>query len=248
MTGFSPENTRKPAALVTGSAVRLGRAIALGLAERGHPVAIHHHTSHQAADETVRTARAGGVEAVALKADLADPDQVRSLVGQAADALGPVGLLVNSASIYDHVGFADTDLALWQRHLAVNLTAPFLLIQSFARQSGDRGGAVLNLLDWRALRPTAASFAYTIAKAGLAAMTRSLARDLAPAIRVNGLALGTIMPPPGQARFSKAALDPVPAGRLGTVAEVVDAALFLLAGPGYATGEILHLDGGRHLV
>lgn len=238
----------KPTALVTGSAVRLGRAIALGLAERGHPVAIHYRTSDHQASETVDSARQAGVEASGFQADLADPDQAAGLIDRVADRLGPVGILVNSASIFDRVGFDETDLDLWHRHLMVNLTAPFLLTQTFARQAPEADGAVLNLLDWRALRPTATSFAYTIAKAGLAAMTRSLARTLAPAIRVNGLALGAILPPPGEDDFSAGVLDPVPAERPGSEAEVVQAALFLLTGAPYVTGEIVHLDGGRHLV
>ncbi len=238
----------KPTALVTGSAVRLGRAIALGLAELGYPVGIHYRTSGDQADETAARARQAGVEASTFEADLADADLAAGLVDRVAGRLGPVGILVNSASIFDRVGFEQTGLDLWQRHLAVNLTAPFLLSQAFARQAPATGGAVLNLLDWRALRPTAASFAYTIAKAGLAAMTRSLARTLAPGIRVNGLALGAILPPPGEDDFSNGVLEPVPAGRPGSETEVARAAIFLLTGADYVTGEIVHLDGGRHLV
>ncbi len=129
----------------------------------------------------------------------------------------------------------------------MNLTAPFLLSQAFARHRGGRPGAIVNLLDWRALRPGADHFAYTISKAGLAALTQSLAQALAPSIRVNGLALGAILPPPGAANDDIPPSARSPLGRWGTLQETCDALLFLLAGPDFITGEILHLDGGRHL-
>ena len=133
----------------------------------------------------------------------------------------------------------------WDRHFAVDLRAPFLLSQAFARERAGAPGAIVNLLDWRALRPAADHFPYTIAKAGLAAMTRSLALALAPTIRVNGLALGAILPP---ADGGTAGLDSVPSGRWARLEEVGQALLFLLGGSDYVTGNILHLDGGRHLV
>jgi pteridine reductase len=143
---------------------------------------------------------------------------------------------------------AETTFEAWERHLAIDLTAPFLLTQAFASRRQGRPGAVVNLLDWRALRPGSDHFAYTIAKAGLAAMTRSLAIDLAPAIRVNGLALGAILPPP-EATDPEAPPPPgAPTGRWATLEETTSALLFLLSGPDFMTGEILHLDGGRHLV
>jgi len=236
-------------ALVTGAGQRLGRAFALAIAGRGASVAVHYRSSAAEAEEVSSLIRDTGARAVALQADLADTDQAAGLFDRAAAELGRIDLLVNSASVFDQVGFIDTDLATWRRNIDVNLTAPFLITQAFARALGDRPGSVVNLLDWRALRPGVGSLAYTTAKAGLAAMTQSLARDLAPGIRVNGLALGAILPPPGQTEDDiKPILKAVPAGRQGTVEEVVAALLFLLVGPEYITGEILHVDGGRHLV
>jgi pteridine reductase len=197
--------------------------------------------------DALEVARAHGVRAVTLQADLAQPEQAGGLVERAVAALADVDLLVNSAAVFEPVGPLETTLETWQRHLAIDLTAPFLLSQAFARHRRDRPGVIVNLLDWRALRPGPDHFPYTIAKAGLAAMTRSLAQGLAPNIRVNGLALGAILPPEGEEQRAQAAIQAVPAGRWGRVEESLHALLFLLAGPDFVTGEILHLDGGRHL-
>lgn len=238
---------RSHRALVTGAAKRLGRAFAEALASRGAAVAVHYGTSADEADEVVCGIRAQGGQAVAVQADLAVPEEVVRLFDAAARELGEVDLLVNSASVFDPPGPLETELTVWERSLAVNLTAPFLLSQEFARHRHGRPGSIVNMLDWRALRPGPDHFAYTIAKAGLAAMTRSLAQAFAPSIRVNGLALGAILPPSDGSGIGDAQLRRVPAGRIGTVEETVEALLFLLTGPEYLTGEILHLDGGRQL-
>jgi pteridine reductase len=187
------------------------------------------------------------VRAVTLQADLSQTDQVSSLIERAVEALDEVTLLINNASIFEPLGLMDTTLEAWQNHLMINLTAPFLLSQAFGRHRAGRQGAIINMLDWRALRPGPDHFPYTISKSGLVAMTRSLAQALAPNIRVNGLALGAILPPPGMEGFDEAVIKDVPLNRWGSVEETVDALLFLLAGPDFITGEILHLDGGRQL-
>ncbi|MGW8249516.1 MAG: SDR family oxidoreductase, partial [Anaerolineales bacterium] len=154
----------------------------------------------------------------------------------------------NNASIFEPLGWDDTDYSKWQRHLQVNLTTPFLLSQAFARQlPEDKSGRIVNLLDWRALRPGPDHLPYTISKAGLYALTSSLAAALAPRITVNGLALGAILPP-SDGGDGNNILEDVPAGRWADVDEVCQAALFLLSGPSYITGEIIYVDGGRHLV
>jgi NAD(P)-dependent dehydrogenase (short-subunit alcohol dehydrogenase family) len=234
-------------ALVTGAGRRLGRAFAEALAARGAAVAAHYGESAEGAAEVVRAAQERGTPAVALQADLADPRQTAALVDRAAEALGFVDVLVNSASVFDPGGPLETDLGAWERALRVNLTAPFLLSQAFARRRARDPGVIVNLLDWRALRPAADHFAYTISKAGLASMTKSLALSLAPSIRVNGLALGAILPPAGQGIGPDRVVERVPAGRWGTVEEAVQALLFLIEGSGFVTGAILHLDGGRHI-
>lgn len=234
-------------ALVTGSGRRLGRAFSEALASRGAALAIHYGRDASGAQAAVESVRSLGVKAQAFQADLADPQAARGLVDRAADAFGFVDVLVNSAAIFETVGAADCSLESWQAHMSVNLTAPFLLSQAFARRRQGERGAIVNILDWRALRPGPDHFPYTIGKAGLAAMTLSLAQALAPTIRVNGLALGAILPPPDEAERTEGPIEHVPLGRWGEVEEVCEALLFLVAGPQYVTGHILHVDGGRHL-
>jgi NAD(P)-dependent dehydrogenase (short-subunit alcohol dehydrogenase family) len=233
-------------ALVTGAGRRLGEAFARAVAEAGGSVCLHYGATPAEA-LAKELSEAHGVRTFALQADLADPHAASRLVDRAVAQLGDIDLLVNSASIFGSSTLQDTDIASWQEHLAVNLTAPFLLSQAFARQRAGRPGAIVNLLDWRALRPGADHLAYTISKAGLAALTWSLAQALAPSIRVNGLALGAILPPPDAANDDIPPSARSPLGRWGTLRETCDALLFLLAGPDFITGEILHLDGGRHL-
>jgi NAD(P)-dependent dehydrogenase (short-subunit alcohol dehydrogenase family) len=156
--------------------------------------------------------------------------------------------LVNNASVFEPQGWEDTSLELWNRSLAVNLTAPFLLSQAFARSlEPGRNGRIINLIDWRALRPGPDHLPYTISNSALAALTHSLAIALAPRITVNGLALGAILPPSNGAP-AKVNLEQIPAHRWAKLEEVGQALVFLLDGPAYITGEIIHIDGGRHLV
>jgi NAD(P)-dependent dehydrogenase (short-subunit alcohol dehydrogenase family) len=233
--------------LVTGAARRVGRAIALTIAEAGADVILHHHHSSQEAAEVADQIHALGRCAWVMQADLANPAQAASLVDRAA-AISPLDGLINNAAIFEAGTVLDTPLDSWQQHLAINTTAPFLLSQAFARQrSCDREGRILNILDWRALRPGADHFAYTVSKAALAAMTKSLAISLAPHIQVNGLALGAILPPADGADNEKV-LGSVPAARWADLQELEESVMFLMSGPIYITGEIIHLDGGRHLI
>lgn len=236
-------------ALVTGAGVRLGRAFAVGLAEAGTDVVVHYNSSRGPAEETVALVTGLGQRSVSLSADLSDLNDTLGLVPRANEALGPISILINSAAIFGGAGLAETTPDGWQRHQDINLRAPVLLTRAMADSLAGSPGVVVNLLDWRALRPGADHFAYTVAKAGLAAATKAMAQALAPNIRVNGLALGAILPPSGEAEESESDIvDPVPLGRWGRVEEAVEALLFLVAGPAYLTGEIMQLDGGRHLV
>ena len=232
-------------AIVTGAGRRLGRAFAEALAINGANVVVHYGHSAEEAEVVVRDLEAHGVRAVAVQADLANPTEAANLVSRAEEAIGKVDLLVNNAAIFVPIGALDASIEDWQTHLDVNLTAPFLIAQQFARARRGAPGSIVNLLDWRAMRPGADHFPYTISKAALASLTRGLAVSLAPDIRVNGLALGAILPPSDGGTGDP--LVGVPSGRWGTVEEAVEALLFLLAGPEYVTGEILHVDGGRHL-
>jgi pteridine reductase len=233
--------------LITGAARRIGRALALACARSGADVIVHYHGSHADALQLQQQILEAKRRSWILQADLQQPDQALRLVEQAA-SLAPLFALVNNASIFAPLSIQETALADWDRHLAVNLTAPFLLSKAFAAQVPAGGtGCIVNLLDWRALRPGPDHFPYTISKSALAALTLSMARAFAPAITVNGLALGAILPPLDTER-NDAIIEAVPARRWGGIDDVSGALLFLLTKGAYITGEIIHVDGGRHLV
>ena len=165
-----------------------------------------------------------------------------------AFSLAPLTALINNAAIFKPLTLKETSLEDWNQHLQINLTAPFLLSQAFNTQyMGEIIGRIINILDWRALRPGKDHFPYTISKSALAAMTQSLALSLAPRITVNGVALGAILPPEGE-EVSDQLIKNVPMRRWSTLTELGELPTFLLSAPSYITGEIIHLDGGRHLV
>jgi NAD(P)-dependent dehydrogenase (short-subunit alcohol dehydrogenase family) len=233
--------------LITGSARRVGRALALAVAAAGGDVVIHYSQSQSEAESAQDEVVALGRQAAILQADLDDPQQAAGMVARALE-YGPLYALVNNASIFEPLTWADTTLDDWERHLRVNLTAPFLLSQDFARSlPTEATGRIVNLLDWRALRPGPDHLPYTVSKAALAALTQALAAALAPRVSVNGLALGAILPPSDGAAVNTI-LKNVPAQRWANMDEVSRALIFLLDGPAYLTGDILYLDGGRHLV
>lgn len=233
--------------LITGAAYRLGKVMALAAARAGANILLHHGHSNTEAEQTAAEIRALQREVWILQADLNDPDETTKLIQQARE-ISPIFGLINNASIFTPGSFLETSLATWQKNMNINLTAPFVLSQEFVKQhkSGEPG-RIINLLDWRALRPGRDHFAYTIAKAGLAAMTRSTALAAVPDIAVNAIALGAILPPSGQENDEKL-IQSVPAKRWANLSELEETVIFLLTGPAYITGEIIHLDGGRHLV
>ena len=236
------------AALVTGGAVRLGRAIALALAEAGFDVAIHCNANRDAAEATAAEARALGVRAVVLAADLMQEAQTATLVAAATAAIGPLGVLVNNASTFERDEWHDATRESWDLHLEPNLRAPFVLAQDFARAlPPEAEGVVLNMLDMRVWSLTPHFVSYTVSKAGLWALTQSLALALAPRIRVVGIGPGPALPNARQswAQFEKQAAS-TPLRRGTTPEEVAAAALMLLALPS-VTGQMLALDGGQHL-
>ena len=233
--------------LITGSAKRIGRSLAFAVARAGGEVILHHSSSPQEALQVKSDIEGMGSSAHILQADFTDPNQAESLLSEALGT-GPLFALVNNAAIFEALDLTSTNLEDWERHLSINLTAPFMLSKTFAASIDENAsGRIINILDWRALRPGADHLPYTISKAGLAALTKSLAVALAPRIIVNGLALGAILPPSTGAASDKI-IEVVPAGRWAKIEEVEDALIFLLTGPEYITGEIIHIDGGRHLV
>lgn len=236
------------AALVTGGARRLGRAIALALAENGFAVALHCHASRTDADGTAAEIRARGAQAAVLPADLADETATQGLLPTATAALGPIGVLVNNASIFEPDEWHDATRATWDRHLETNLRAPFVLTQAFARALPDAAeGVVVNLIDQRVWSITPHFVSYTISKAGLWALTQSMALALAPRIRVNAIGPGPALPSSRQTndQFARQAAS-VPLGHGTDPDEVARAVLAILSLPAL-TGQMLALDGGQHL-
>ena len=231
--------------LITGAARRLGRLFALACARAGADIVIHHgHSDSDAA--TLRDEITGfGRRAWIFQADLSDSSQARGLI-PLVNKSTPLHGLVNSAAIFESLTLDSTSIEAWQKHLAINLTAPFLLSQAFARQA-EEGTRIVNIVDWRALRPGADHFPYTVSKSALAAMTKSLALALAPKVIVNALALGAILPP-ADGNKNPDIIKNIPLKRWANENEVEEALVFLLTCPTYITGEIIHLDGGRHLV
>ena len=231
--------------LITGAARRLGRIFAIACAHAGADIVIHHGHSESDAETLHREITGLGRQAWVHQADLGDSSQAQSLI-PSINRSTPLHGLVNCAAIFESLTLDSTSIEDWQRHLAINLTAPFLLSQAFARQA-EEDARIVNILDWRALRPGADHFPYTVSKSALAAMTKSLALALAPKVIVNGLALGAILPP-ADGNISPEIVKNIPLKRWAQEGEVEQALLFLLTCPAYITGEIIHVDGGRHLV
>lgn len=235
-------------AVVTGGAVRLGKALALALADQGVRIAIHYGTSVNQAQETVEQIRATGSDGIAIQADLREAALAPAVIERAVAHFGQVDILINSAAVFEPGALADTTEANWDKHFAVNLKAPFFLSQAFAAHIGqERRGHIVNIADWRATRPSVDHLAYTLTKSALITLTHGLALALAPDIQVNAIAPGAILPPPGQ---DQAYLDrlaqTIPLRRAGSPDEVARAMLFLLNSD-FITGEVILVTGGQHL-
>lgn len=235
-------------ALITGGGKRIGRAIALALAEAGFAVAIHWHESETEAEEVAASARQCGAEAVLLRADLAREAEARALMQRAVSALGPPGVLVNNASRFERDEWDTADRESWDRHIEPNLRAPFVLMQDFALAlPPEAEGVVVNMLDQRVWSLTPHFVSYTLAKSGLWALTQSMALALAPRIRVNGIGPGPTLPSPRQTReqFDRQCAS-VPLG-YGTSPEEIASAVLSILALASMTGQMIALDGGQHL-
>jgi NAD(P)-dependent dehydrogenase (short-subunit alcohol dehydrogenase family) len=247
-SGAFPTPEMTTAALVTGAGQRIGRACALALAEAGFAVAVHYLHSSKPAEKVVAEIDGKGGKAIAIAADLADEDAVTALLPRAAEALGPIGVLVNNASVFEGDTVGTATRASWDRHLTVNLRAPFVLMQEFARQlSQDAGGLIVNLLDERVWNLTPYFVSYTLSKAGLWTLTQTMALALAPRIRVNGIGPGPTLPSPRQSheQFLQQSRS-MPLRRGTAPAEIAATLRFLLEAPAM-TGQMIALDGGQHL-
>ncbi|MDF1794719.1 MAG: SDR family oxidoreductase [Thalassobaculaceae bacterium] len=235
-------------ALVTGAAHRVGRAIALALGSAGWNVAVHYGRSGDSAAETARDIRALGVRATTVGADLTDETQVTTLIERSEDALGPVGLLVNNASTFERDSLATATRQSWDRHMEPNLRAPLVLMQQFAaRLPTESDGAIVNIIDQRVWNLTEDFLSYTLTKVGLWGLTRTLALELAPRIRVNGVGPGPILPSVHQEQDQFDAQARAVPLRHGANPEEVAEAVLYLAGAQSVTGQMIAVDGGQHL-
>ncbi len=241
------KTTQLGTALITGAARRIGRAIALALAQSGYGVALHANHSRKEAEAFAGDIVGRGGRASVVLADLADDTAVRKLV-PAATAFGPLTLLVNNASEFSEDEIATLDAAHFARTMAVNLGAPLLLAQAFAAQA-PRGAdtSIINILDQRVLKPTPRFLSYTLSKSALHTATMTLAQALAPAVRVNGVAPGPTLPSPRQsAELFEAQARALPL-QCGPTPDDVAAAVVYLAGAKSVTGAVIAVDGGQHL-
>jgi NAD(P)-dependent dehydrogenase (short-subunit alcohol dehydrogenase family) len=239
-------NATLGAALITGGARRIGRAIALRLAREGYAVGVHAHGSLAQAQSLCAEIVAQGGRAVAVSADLARLENVERLVPETVAALGPLTLLVNNASAFEADMLGALDGALFDRAFAINLRAPLFLAQSFAAQA-PAGASIVNLLDQRVLKPTPLFVSYSLSKTALYGATTSLAQALAPRIRVNAVAPGPVLPSPRQteADFARQAAT-LPLGQGVAPEEIAEAVLFLARATS-VTGQTIAVDGGQHL-
>ncbi len=233
-------------ALITGAAVRVGRAIALRLAQAGMDVAVHYHRSRAQAEQTAADCRAAGVRAEALAGDLADAAVCAKLVATVLGTMGRLDALINNASIFEEQRLETFELAAWERTLRVNLTAPMILAHAARAALRTAGGRIINLGDAACERPWTRHLAYCVSKGGLHTLTKALARALAPEVNVVALAPGVADWPEHYDEATRARLiEKIPLRRAGTPADIAEAVHFLLAQGDYITGVILPIDGGR---
>lgn len=235
-------------ALVTGGARRIGRAIVEDLARHGFAVAIHCNTSRQEADALAARLLAAGGRAAVVQADLENVEEVEGMIGAARAALGPVGLLVNNASVFEDDSVLDFEPATWERHFAVHVKAPALLTRSLAAQLPEGGeGLVVNIIDQRVLKPTPGHFSYLLSKSALWMATRTTAQALAPRIRVNAIGPGPTLANSRQDPDDFAAeVENVLLRRGPDLSEFGRTVRYLWEARS-VTGQMIALDGGQHL-
>jgi pteridine reductase len=236
-------------ALVTGAARRVGRSIALALAERGAELVVHYRTSEREAQEVLALAKKLGGKPAAVRADLAVSTEIGAMVESAMRAFGRIDILVNSAAIFYRTPFRALTEPDWDRFLSVNLKAPFLLCRHVGEIMCRQGhGKIVNVADIAGSKVWADFIPYSVSKAGLLALTTGLAKALAPAVQVNAIAPGTVLLPDGSAPDEQArAVERVPLGRLGAPEDIARAAVYLVESD-FVTGEVLTVDGGQRLL
>ena len=239
----------KKSVLITGGALRIGRALALSLAAEGWAVAVHYHRSAQPAEETVAEIRDNRGQAWALRANLKDPAAAETLIQSAREELGGLTCLINNASVFEFDDPESVSVESWSEHMDVNVRAPVFLSQAFAAAlPQDALGNIINILDERVWKLAPTHFSYTISKSALWTATRTLAQAFAPRIRVNAIGPGPTLPNAQQSRQDFERENRHMLLQRGTTPqEIADAVKFILAAPAM-TGQMIALDGGQHLL
>ena len=242
-------NLQGKVALVTGAARRLGKAIALALADEGMHIMVHYGASAQAAEETVTAITAKGVTAHSVQVNLSKPQDIERMFEEVRGQFGRLDVLVNNAASFERGKFLDITLDDWERVMAINLRAPFLCSQHAARLMLEHGGgAIINMADLIGLRPRRTYVRHSVSKAGLVMLTKAMALALAPEIRVNAIAPGAILPPAELAaeRWDELGAE-LPVERTGRPLNIQNAVLYLLKDD-FITGQVVVLDGGESLL
>lgn len=236
------------AALVTGAARRIGRALALTAAEAGYDVAVHHRGPADEAEEVAFEIRSLGRRAATVSAELTDEADTSALIGRAARALGPITLLINNASVFQDDRIETLTIDSWKAHMQTNLRAPILLTQAFAAElPAGADGLVINMLDQRVWKPNPQFFSYGLSRAGLWHATQVLAQALAPRIRVNAIGPGPTLPSIYQTQNEfDAEAHNVPLQRRSSPEDIAAAARYLIDAR-QVTGQMIAVDGGQHL-
>jgi len=233
-------------ALVTGAGIRVGKRIALALAGRGYHLAVHYHSSAGPAEETAEEIRALGVEAEPIRCDLADTGAIGGLIAAVDERWGRLDALVNSAAIFPRTPWDEIDEATWDAALAVNLKAPFFVAWHAAPLLKASGGSIVHIADWAALRPYRHYLPYLASKGGVVTMTKAMAKELAPEVRVNAVAPGPVMLPE---EMSEEVVENVRRAtlvqRLGSPDDVANGVVYLVDVADFVTGHVLVVDGGR---
>ena len=246
MPGFTGDVP--PFALVTGAARRLGRALALGLAGAGFAIGLHYHHSQAAAMSTAQEIRASGVPVSLYQADLTDPSQIEAMFDEVRRSQASLSVLINSAAVMNRGNLRDLSVPEWDATLALNLRAPWLCAQHAARLMQPTGGVIINISDSGTRKTWTGYSAYIISKSGLEVLTRLLARTLAPAIRVNAVAPGLILPPEDMpVEDWQRLVKRLPAAGAGNPGDIVSTVLFLIRN-NYLTGQTIVVDGGYQLI
>jgi NAD(P)-dependent dehydrogenase (short-subunit alcohol dehydrogenase family) len=236
------------AALITGAARRIGRALALTAAEAGYDVAVHHRGGADAAEEVAFAIRSMGRRATTVAAELTDETETSALIGRAAQALGPVTLLINNASVFQDDRIQTVTRGSFDAHMQTNLRAPIVLSQTFAAELPEGSeGLILNILDQRVWKPNPQFFSYGVSRAALWWTTKVLAQALAPRIRVNAIGPGPTLPSIHQTQTDfDAEADNVPLQRRSAPEDIAAAVRYLIEAR-QVTGQMIAVDGGQHL-